>query len=1260
MAMVAGMFGSAFVGELVSRASSFLGGRYKLHSNVGEKLKSLKVFLIKIQSVVLAAEAKEIHNRALVQWLEEFKNLAYQADDVLDTFAYRELEQKVNEGEVGSSSAISLSNVFKRFRKVGKFTALRQEDVNELSSLLEKLERHAAHVRDFLELLNLDGRKRPTITSQRITGSLPTIRHGFVGREKEKEDIINFLLKTESHANERIPVLPILGIGGMGKTTLAQYVYNDERVKSHFSLKMWICVSESFDVVKLTREMLDQSDSPYNHTGVQSFGRLQAMLRKMLRTETFLLVLDDVWNETEREAWNTVKAPLYAGKNGSKILLTSRLEKVAKLMGTVNPIKIEGLLEDDYWSLFTECAFGDAKPEEHPRLAAIGKKVASRLKGSPLAAKTIGALLKDNLDDDHWESISRSDIWELEQGQDGIMAALKLSYLHLPTHLQQCFAYLSIYPKDWEFNREDVVGLWMALGMIHQDSRTKRIEDIIVDYFNELISKSFVKSAVTKNFYTLHDLLHDLAESVSKNDIYRIEDDEDDTLRTIPTSVHHLSLSTDNLATLKKNVVLLNNLRALIFVLPFKIFRDKDDLHDVFRRLKRIRALSLRHWDVYSLPDTLSSLIHLRYLDLSFTCISRLPDELTKLYHLQTLNLDRLELSYVPESMNKLINLRYLVCSNKVLSMIAGIGKMTCLQKLSCPFSVQNVHGFEIGQLKYLRELRQCLTIKNLENLLSKEDAEEARLWDKHNLVELRLYWEYPERDANPELANGVLEGLQPHPNLKELLIDGYKGTRPPSWMICHHPFTNFVRLELSNCRSWKDLPPLGQLPWLKILVLQGMHAIKEVGPGFYGSGPVKGFPSLESLTFDDLPEWEVWSAVEEAHSFPHLLTLKILECPKLIAIPPLPPILQKLGLFSVGVNDYPKFLRTACPSSLPSSSSSSLSLRLLAITECRKLESPVEWLLEQHERLKHLEDLFIGSLCELNPLFVKAINKFTGLKNLVIRRLQSMEDDGEEDLAENVENYDDEEDEDEESSLLLQSLETLDISAFVTEEILSRHLQGLSSLQSLMIRDCPLITALSFAEGLEHFRRLTRLSIINCDEFTSLAGLKALHSLEELEVIGCPKLTLLPSSESDEVEVVEEDVGLSALSSLCIDDTLLLKLLLNREGLATLKNLEIRHSHQQEINEEAFQHLTSLETLRVEDCPNLQSLPELQNLHSLITLEIEDCGNFRSLCSFQGLPASLFMLSVHRCHPVFKELYNGHDGTEWWTIDHINLISIE
>ncbi|XP_073013673.1 putative disease resistance protein RGA3 [Typha latifolia] len=1259
MAMVAGMFGSAFVGELVSRASSFLGGRYKLHSNVGEKLKSLKVFLIKIQSVVLAAEAKEIHNRALVQWLEEFKNLAYQADDVLDTFAYRELEQKVNEGEVGSSSAISLSNVFKRIRKVGKFTALRQEDVNELSSLLEKLERHAAHVRDFLELLNLDGKKKPTITSQRITGSLPTIRHSFVGHEKEKEGIINFLLKTESHANERILVLPILGIGGVGKTTLAQYVYNDERVESHFSLKMWICVSESFDVVKLTREMLDHSNSCYNHTGVQSFEILQAMLRKILRTEIFLLVLDDVWNETEREAWDTVKAPLYAGKNGSKILLTSRLEKAAKLMGTVNPIKIEGLIEDDYWSLFTECAFGDAKPEEHPRLAAIGKKVASRLKGSPLAAKTIGALLKDNLDDDHWESISRSDIWELEQGQDGIMSALKLSYLHLPAHLQQCFAYLSIYPKDWEFECEDVVGMWMAQGMIHQDSRTKTIEDIGEDYFNELISKSFVESAVTMDMYTLHDLLHDLAESVSKNDICRIAVD---TLRTIPTSVHHLSLSTNNLATLKQNVVLLNNLRSLIFMIAFKICPDNDDdLHDVFRQLKRVRALSLKHCVVVSLPDTLSSLIHLRYLDLSGPWYRRLPDELTKLYHLRTLNLFGLELSHVPESMNKLINLRYLICSDKVLSMIAGIGKLTCLQQLIYPFSVQNVHGFEFGQLKYLRELRQCLTIKNLENLLSKGDAEEARLCDKQNLVTLMLYWEYPERDANPELENGVLEGLQPHPNLKELLIDGYKGTRPPSWMIGHHPFTNFVSLKLFDCKSWKDLPPLGQLPWLKILVLVGMHAIKEVGPGFSGSGPVKGFPSLQELTFVDLPKWEVWSAVEEAHSFPHLLTLEISECPKLIVIPPLPPILESLVLHFVGVNDYPKFLRTACPSSLPSSSSSSsLSLRVLEITQCKKLESPVEWLLEQHERLKHLKDLFIDSCCELNLLLVKAINKFTGLKKLDIAHLWSVEDYGEEDLAKNVENYDDEEDEDEESSILLQSLERLEISGFVVEKVLSRHLQGLSSLQSLTIRHCPLITAISFAEGLEHFRRLTQLSITYCYDFTSLAGLKALHSLEELEVVGCPKLTLLPSSQSDEVEVVGENVGLSALSTLCIDDTLLLKVLLNREGLATLKNLEIRRSHQQEINEEAFQHLTSLEMLRVEDCPNLQSLPELQNLHSLFTLEIEDCSNFRSLCSFEGLPPSLVYVIVHRCHHVFKELYNGHNGTERWTIDLINLISIE
>ncbi|XP_073013674.1 putative disease resistance protein RGA3 [Typha latifolia] len=1259
------MFGSAAVGELVSRLTSFLGGRYRLHSDVEGKLQRLKELLLEIESVVEAAAGKEIKNKKLVEWLVELKDVAYEADDVLDTFEYRLLEKKANANEEVSSFAAASYNIL----------LLPDEDVNELNTLLERSERMASKVGNFLTLLCLDGqsKKHAGVIGQRLTGSLPTFQHTFAGRVKEKEEIIDILLRTETYgAGVAVPVLPLLGMGGVGKTTLAQVVYNDERVQSHFSLKMWVCVSESFDVVKLTREIFDQA---CGHSGATSFNRLQEILKEKLSSQKFLLILDDVWNETERQAWDTLKAPLCYGKDGSKILLTSRLLKVARLMGTMDPLELQGLPEDEYWSFFKEQSFGGANPEEHPRLVAIGKEIASKLKGSPLAAKTVGGLLKDNLDVDHWESISKSEIWELEKGEDGIMAALKLSYLHLPSRLQQCFAYLSIYPKDWRFEREDVIRMWMAHGMIHHDSRTtKRIEDVGDDYFNELVSKSFfhydrctgIYEGTTirehdrtddfyelrfnsafkryKNYYSIHDLLHDLAESVSKVDCFRMEGDDS---RTIPTTTRHLLLVTGHLVKLKENTSVLNNLRTLILLGDiFNDVVDGADLQDVIRKLKKVRLLALRYCNIEKCPENVSSLIHLYYMDLCGNDkIEDLSDELTKLYHLQTLDLGEMNLDRVPEGMNKLINLRHLICSNKIVSKVAGIGAMTCLQELR-NFLVQKDPKFQIVQLRYLSELHGYLRIQNLHCLDSEEEAKEAMLCDKENLNQLHLSWGYSERNIKPEeVENGILEGLRPHPNLKELVISGYRGSRSPSWLFFdHYSLTNLVCLTLFDCYALQDLPPLGQLPYLKVLVLRHMSAVKEVNREFHGE---KGFPVLERLTFVGLANWEVWSIDEDVPLFPRLQCLIIKYCEKLEAIPPLPLTLQELKIMKAGLTVLPKFLtasRTLNSSSSASGPSSSSSFRTLTIKGCTNMESTGEWFLLHHDNLRHLEELIIDHPYELKPLLLDGISELISLKSLHIRFSNLFVTSvGKEDVC-----------------LLPSSLEKLTLEfCSVVDNILSQCLGGLPSLQSLKIMGIGNTTTISFPHGLQQLIRLQKILITHCTELISFAGLEALPLLDNMEIYGCPKLAPLPCSRPDEVTWVLGEVGLSSVSTLLVDNTLLLKVLLSRQGFASVKILVIKYSNESEMDGRTLQYLTSLQELHITSCQSFHALHELNNLQSLKKLLIEYCPNFQSLPSKEGMPLDLQSLFLRKCHPVFEERYRKGDGPDWPAIAHIPDIDI-
>ncbi|XP_073012984.1 putative disease resistance RPP13-like protein 1 [Typha latifolia] len=842
-----------------------------------------------------------------------------------------------------------------------------------------------------------------------------------------------------------------------------------------------------------------------------------------------------------------------------------------------------------------------------------------------------------------WQMSSTSDTFALEgysymtpvRQNEG--HRMRQKYLQLPARIQQCFAYLSIYPKEWRFKPEDVIQMWMAQGMIGREyGEIGLIKDIGEDYFIKLVSESFFR--YYDDHYIIANLQYDLAEYVSKDDCFRVDGDE---FRTIPTTVRHLFLNTKHLARLKKKASVLNKLRTLILQGDFSVHpNDADHLQEVIVQLKSIRMLTLKNCNLERCPDNLSSLTHLRYLDLSGNGkIKKLSDELAKLYHLQTLNLFQLECDSIHPSMNKLINLHSLNCSDSLLSMIAGIGKLTSLQDLPCPFYVQNVPGFDIGQLGKLRKLGGRLSIMGLENVSSEEEAKGARLCEKENLVELVLHWGYVERTTNPKVEKRILDGLQPHPHLRKLHIDGYIGTQSPSWM---NQFKYLKSLKLTDCRSWEGLPPLGHYDFLEVLELSEMHAVRKLE--FHDSR----FPSLRELAFDDLRNCEVWSTVEGVELFPRLRILRISDCPQLTTMPPLPDMIERLELFNVGLNEFPESLTEAWGSPLAVT---------LSIKGCPKLQSPGEWLLEQHGKLRYLGELTVDPCGELDPLLVKAINKFTRLRKLCIDNWpsdQNLGEEEEEDEEGDDEKYKEEEDvkykEEEDSGLLLDSLKSLKIiNCDVADNILSKSLQGLSALESLRIDWCSVITTLSFEKGQQKLTQLVRLEITNCRGLQSLVGLGALCSLHYLKVVGCPKLTPLPCSGSNKIYAALEKVGLSTLSTLfidkkvglsalCIDNTLLLEVLLSRKSLRSLKQLEIIFSDQQEIEKEVFHHLRSLQSLRFEACHNLKTLPSLKNLRLLEKLEIKDCRNFRSLPSEKGRPPLLTHLSVRRCHPEYKD----------------------
>ncbi|URE42894.1 disease resistance [Musa troglodytarum] len=225
-------------------------------------------------------------------------------------------------------------------------------------------------------------------------------------------------------------------MGGVGKTTLAQLVYNDSRVCNYFDTRGWVCVSEDFDVVGLTQKILVSCfKTTVDYT---ELNELQQELKKILQGKKFLLVLDDVWNE-KPSLWEKLKVPLLEAGVG-KVIVTTRNECVARIMQTMEPLNLNILPFDKCWMLFEKLALeGLDSSSGHNNLVDIGRRIVEKCKGLPLAVKVIARALSYEDDEDKWTDILESELWESVDANSEIFPALKVSYDCLPIDLKRCF-----------------------------------------------------------------------------------------------------------------------------------------------------------------------------------------------------------------------------------------------------------------------------------------------------------------------------------------------------------------------------------------------------------------------------------------------------------------------------------------------------------------------------------------------------------------------------------------------------------------------------------------------------------------------------------------------------------------------------------------------------------------------------------------------------------------------------------------------------
>ncbi|XP_034703506.1 putative disease resistance protein RGA1 [Vitis riparia] len=276
---------------------------------------------------------------------------------------------------------------------------------------LDDLKALAYDIEDVLDEFEAEAKRPSSVqgpqTSSSSSGKVSLWRDG------DKEKIIELLLSDELATADKVQVIPIVGMGGVGKTTLAQIIYNDKRVGDKFDFRLWVCVSDQFHLVGITKAILESvpEHSSHNSNTLQS---LQHSLQKELNGKKFFLVLDDIWNENP-DIWSTLQAPLKAGAQGSVIIATTRNEQVASIMRTASSYHLNELLDEHCWSLFSHHAFENIAPDAIRNLEPIGRKIIQKCKGLPLAAKTLGGLLRSEQDEKVWKEMMNNEIWDLQR-----------------------------------------------------------------------------------------------------------------------------------------------------------------------------------------------------------------------------------------------------------------------------------------------------------------------------------------------------------------------------------------------------------------------------------------------------------------------------------------------------------------------------------------------------------------------------------------------------------------------------------------------------------------------------------------------------------------------------------------------------------------------------------------------------------------------------------------------------------------------------